>query len=164
MTDSEGWIPTQRTNPQIWIFLAISLPFILAGIFLFDGPGGASLGPVPVWAIEDAVIVAIYLTLQLTAVNSRRPRAVRLTPAAIEVRMLFGGVRSLPRESARLRASWPAGFGNLRSPVLTAWVALDPNQYSIIGPATRDDHPDSADAIDPVAVMTAVVRSTVRVS
>jgi hypothetical protein len=130
MDDSLGWIRTQRTNPQPWIFLAVSLLFVLAGDYFLATSGAPTVEGVPTWVIPASAILLTVVAIQLYVFNVRRPRAVRLTATAIEVRTLFGGLIRIPREQARIGESWPAGFGSLKSPNLKAWVALDPNQFS----------------------------------
>jgi hypothetical protein len=137
ITDSEPWIPTRRTNAQIWVFLAISLPFVLSAVYLFATSGFPAWGGFQTWTIPAAVLLIAYFALELYVVNSRRPRGIRITPANLEVRTLFGGLVKVPRETARITESWPTGFGNLNSPALRAWVSLDPVQFASVQAAAK---------------------------
>jgi hypothetical protein len=111
---------------------ALSLAFGAAAVYvLANGDFGSTYG-IPTWVFPAAVVIAAFAWTQSYVLNVRRPRAIRLTPDAIEVRTLFGGLVRVPREGARVWPSGPSRFGYLRIPTRRTWVVLSPIQLSYL--------------------------------
>jgi hypothetical protein len=162
------WIQTRRTSPQFWILQGISILFVVGADFYWINSGDGSIGPAPVWVILVTGLTAFVAAIGIYVTDIRIPRAVRLTPTCIEIRTRFGRVLRLPRETARLAASWPSSFGNLRSPAVRGWVGLDPDQFSLIRQAAGpDDQSERLRGItleaDPVEHLKAIIASTKRI-